>query len=153
MKKVYIFLLTALLGLVLSCEKTGKPADVEPPHEIKKRTNRLIIRGTEEPVSVNPNLSQTPTGIVVNSFLNEGLTKIGKDGMLVPGLAERWEVSSDGKVWTFYLRDNLKWSNGDIITANDFRFSWINVLNPSTKAEYVNFFYIYYVIYKKIKQS
>ena len=142
MKKVYIFLLTALLGLVLSCEKAGKPADEQPPHEIKKRTSRLLIRGTEEPVSVNPNLSQTPTGIVVNSFLNEGLTKIGKDGMLVPGLAERWEVSSDGKVWTFYLRDNLKWSNGDIITANDFRFSWINVLNPSTKAEYVNFLYI-----------
>ena len=142
MKKVYIFLLTALLGLVLSCEKAGKPADEQPPHEIKKRTSRLLIRGTEEPVSVNPNLSQTPTGIVVNSFLNEGLTKIGKDGMLVPGLAERWEVSSDGKVWTFYLRDNLKWSNGDIITANDFRFSWINVLNPSTKAEYVDFLYI-----------
>ena len=142
MKKVYIFLLTILLGLVLSCEKTGKPADVDPPQEIRKKTNRLVIRGTEEPVSVNPNLSQTPTGIVVNSYLNEGLTKIGKDGTLIPGLAERWEVSSDGKVWTFYLRDNLKWSNGDIITANDFRFSWINVLNPSTKAEYVNFLYI-----------
>ena len=109
MKKVYIFLLTALLGLVLSCEKAGKPADEQPPHEIKKRTSRLLIRGTEEPVSVNPNLSQTPTGIVVNSFLNEGLTKIGKDGMLVPGLAERWEVSSDGKVWTFYLRDKRRY--------------------------------------------
>ena len=142
MKKVYIFLLTVLLGLVLSCEKTKKPADTDPVQEIKKKNNRLIIRGTEEPVSVNPNLSQTPTGIVANSFLNEGLTKIGKDGMLVPGLAERWEVSSDGKVWKFYLRDNLKWSNGDVITANDFRFSWINVLNPSTKAEYADFLYI-----------
>ena len=101
MKKVYIFLLTILLGLVLSCEKTGKPTDVDPPQEIRKKTNRLVIRGTEEPVSVNPNLSQTPTGIVVNSYLNEGLTKIGKDGTLIPGLAERWEVSSDGKVWTF----------------------------------------------------
>ena len=58
MKKVYIFLLTILLGLVLSCEKTGKPTDVDPPQEIRKKTNRLVIRGTEEPVSVNPNLSQ-----------------------------------------------------------------------------------------------
>ena len=142
MKKVYVFLLTVLLGLILSCEKDVKPADVKPVQDIKKKTNRLIIRGTEEPVSVNPNLSQTQTGILINSFLNEGLTKIGKDGTLIPGLAERWEVSEDGKVWKFYLRDNLKWSNGDIITANDFRFSWINVLNPSTKAEFSNFLYI-----------
>ena len=142
MKKAYVFLLMFLLGLVLSCEKDKKPADIEPVQGIKRKTNRLIIRGTEEPVSVNPSLSQTPTGILVNSFLNEGLTKIGKDGALTAGLAERWEVSSDGKVWKFYLRDNLKWSNGDSITANDFRFSWINALNPATKAEYANFLYI-----------
>ena len=56
MKKVYVFLLTVLLGLILSCEKDVKPADVKPVQDIKKKTNRLIIRGTEEPVSVNPNL-------------------------------------------------------------------------------------------------
>ena len=50
MKKVYIFLLTALLGLVLSCEKTKKTADTDPVQAIKKKNNRLIIRRTEETV-------------------------------------------------------------------------------------------------------
>lgn len=142
MKKFYVFLLTVLLGFALSCKKDEKVSDEKPVQDIKKKTNRIIIRGTEEPVSVNPNLSQTPTGILINSFLNEGLTKIGKDGTLIPGLAERWEVSSDGKIWKFYLRENIRWSNGDVITANDFRFSWINVLNPATKAEYADFMYV-----------
>jgi oligopeptide transport system substrate-binding protein len=142
MKKFYVSLLIILLNLTLSCKKDMEIDDIKPVQEIKRKTNRIRIRGTEEPVSVNPNLAQTPTGILTNSFLNEGLTKIGKDGALIPGLAERWEVSSDGKVWKFHLRDNLRWSNGDIITANDFRFSWINVLSPSTKAEYADFLYI-----------
>ena len=74
--------------------------------------------------------------------VEEGLTRVDSKGNAALALAKSIDVSKDGLTYTVTLRDNLKWSNGDIITANDFRFSWINVLNPSTKAEYVDFLYI-----------
>ena len=48
----------------------------------------------------------------------------------VPGVAEKWEVSEDGLVYTFHLRKNAKWSNGDPVTAQDFVFSYKRILNP-----------------------
>jgi oligopeptide transport system substrate-binding protein len=62
---------------------------------------------------------------------NESLYRIGANGDLVPGLATRHEVSPDGLVYTFHLRSGLKWSNGDPLTAADFAYSWIKLVeNP-----------------------
>ena len=55
----------------------------------------------------------------------------------VPGVAERWEVSDDGKVWTFHLRKNAKWSNGESITARDFHWSWKRALSPKLRSRHV----------------
>jgi oligopeptide transport system substrate-binding protein len=53
-----------------------------------------------------------------------------------PGLAERWEISTDGLVYTFHLRSNLTWSTGEPITADDVVYSWRRVLNPATASDY-----------------
>ncbi|WP_279306215.1 ABC transporter substrate-binding protein, partial [Paraclostridium sordellii] len=58
----------------------------------------------------------------------EGLVKLDKDGKIAPGMAETWEKSEDGKTWTFKLRKNAKWSNGDPVTAKDFEYSWKRTL-------------------------
>ena len=47
-------------------------------------------------------------------------------------MAEKWDVSEDGKVYTFHIRENAKWSNGDDVTAGDFVFAWKRLLNPDT---------------------
>src|SRR5439155_10548930 len=52
-----------------------------------------------------------------------------------PGVAERWEISPDGKVYTFHLRD-ARWSDGHPVTAGDFVWSWTRVLDPKTAAKY-----------------
>jgi len=49
-----------------------------------------------------------------------------------PGLAENWEISPDGRIYTFHLRTNLTWSTGEPITAGDVVYSWIRALNPAT---------------------
>ena len=54
----------------------------------------------------------------------------------IAGVAENWKISSDGKVYTFYLRPNAKWSNGDPVTANDFVYSFRRILNPNLGASY-----------------
>ncbi|MBL0386658.1 peptide ABC transporter substrate-binding protein [Tumebacillus sp. ITR2] len=65
----------------------------------------------------------------------EGFVRLDKDGKAVPGLATNWDISQDGKTYTFHLRD-AKWSNGDAVTANDFVYSWKRTLDPKTASQY-----------------
>jgi oligopeptide transport system substrate-binding protein len=57
-------------------------------------------------------------------------------------VAERWDISADGLSYTFYLRGNAKWSNGDPVTANDFIGSWRRILTPSLGSDYANLFFV-----------
>ncbi len=64
-----------------------------------------------------------------------GLTELAADGTPLPELAETWDVSDDGLVYTFHLAD-AKWSNGDPVTASDFVYAWQRLDNPDTASEY-----------------
>ncbi|MGL6108111.1 ABC transporter substrate-binding protein [Romboutsia sp.] len=66
----------------------------------------------------------------------EGLTRIDAKGGVQPGVAESWEASEDGLTWTFKLRKDSVWSNGNPVTAKDFEYSWKRTLTPETAAEY-----------------
>ena len=69
--------------------------------------------------------------------LFEGLTRPrGEDNLHEPGVAERWDISEDGRVYTFHLRANARWSNGDPVTSRDFMYSFRRFLDPMTGAEY-----------------
>jgi oligopeptide transport system substrate-binding protein len=71
----------------------------------------------------------------------EGLITFARDGSIIPGAAERWDVSADGKTYTFHLRDGLKWSNGDPLVAQDFVNGALRTLNPDTASEKGYYFY------------
>ncbi|PAW06640.1 peptide ABC transporter substrate-binding protein [Lactobacillus helveticus] len=66
----------------------------------------------------------------------EGLYRLGKNSKVEPGLATKTTTSKDGKTWTFTLRNNDKWSNGDPVTAQDFVYSWRRTVDPSTGSQY-----------------
>ena len=66
------------------------------------------------------------------------MTAFNEFGRPQPAVAERWETSPDGRVFTFHLRADAKWSNGDPVTADDFTYSWRRTLSPETGAEYVS---------------
>jgi oligopeptide transport system substrate-binding protein len=72
--------------------------------------------------------------------LYEGLVAFAADGRIVPGMAERWEVSADGLIWTFHLRDDLRWSNGDALDAPQFVASMQRALDPETAAPLASLF-------------
>ena len=72
--------------------------------------------------------------------LYEGLATLDDHGNPTGGVAKSWDVSDDGKVYTFHLRDDAKWSNGDPITADDFVYTLRRVVDPKVAAEYA---YIY----------
>jgi oligopeptide transport system substrate-binding protein len=77
-----------------------------------------------------------PEGRIARSLF-EGLTRPRPDNMRAePGMAERWDVSGDRLTYTFYLRDDARWSNGDPLTTRDFLYSIRRLLDPMTGAEY-----------------
>jgi oligopeptide transport system substrate-binding protein len=120
------------LGLLLSagaCSRHEPPADV------------TILNGAE-PESLDPAIitGQPDSRVVLGLF--EGLTRPdAKTARPIPGLAERWEISPDGKIYTFHLRTNLVWSTGEPIRADDVVYSWIRVLRPETASDYAGQLY------------
>ena len=70
----------------------------------------------------------------------EGIYRIGKNSKVEPGLATKTEVSKDGLTYTFTLRKNDKWSNGDPVTAQDFIYSWRRTVDPKTGSQYAYLF-------------
>ncbi len=122
MKKILVLL--TMLIFIISCGKSGASS--------KTFTLNLV----DEPKSIDPQISTDINGGTVDDLITEGLTRKGKDGTFVPGLAEKWDKSEDGLKWTFHLRDGIKWSNGDPITANDFKAGWLRGLNPQTASQY-----------------
>lgn len=120
MKRI-LLLLSLVIILIVSCGGS-------------KNGNTLTLNLAIEPSSIDPQLTTDLAGGTVDDLIMEGLARKDNTGKSIPGLAERWEVSENGLKWTFYLRE-AKWSNGDEITANDFKVGWLRALNPETAAE------------------
>ncbi|KRM92765.1 oligopeptide-binding protein [Liquorilactobacillus cacaonum DSM 21116] len=71
---------------------------------------------------------------------NEGLYRLGKNSKIEPGIAKSTKISNGGMTYTFTLRKDAKWSNGDKLTANDFVYSWQRTVDPKTASEYAYLF-------------
>jgi oligopeptide transport system substrate-binding protein len=104
----------------------------------------LVIINGPDPETLDPALGTSIEGLRVIGALFEGLTRNDPvTSRPIPGLAQSWQISPDGCVYTFHLRDNLMWSPGDPITAEDVVYSWLRVLDPLTAAEYAGqLFYV-----------
>lgn len=97
----------------------------------------LNINVGGEPDTIDPALNSTVDGGILCHHAFEGLMMQDKDGVtMIPGQAEKVEISDDQLVYTFTLRDGLKWSDGSDLTANDFVYSWNRAIAPETAADY-----------------
>lgn len=107
----------------------------------RARPDLVFINGAE-PETVDPALVTDQVSMRVSTALFEGLCRNTAAGKPEPGVAERWEASADKKTYTFHLRSNAVWSNGEPLTASDFIYSWRRVLEPSTAADYASQLFI-----------
>ena len=96
----------------------------------------LTIQLGPDVESIDPALNSAVDGANYILFAYENLLKVDKDGKIVPGLAQKYEISEDQLTWTFYLRDGLKWSDGTDFTAEDFVYSWQRMVDPNVAAPY-----------------
>lgn len=143
MKKSLALVLALVLVLSIALTACGpkeqpvaggdKPAAAEP--------KVLRLAGTEPP-NLDPQLGTDTVSIMVDNALLEGLVRV-VDGKVTPGMAEKWEVSADGLTYTFHIRD-AKWSDGQAVTAKDFEYSFLRLLDPATASEYA--FQGYYIV-------
>ncbi|WP_198529967.1 peptide ABC transporter substrate-binding protein, partial [Geminisphaera colitermitum] len=104
----------------------------ETPVEAGLRTQTLHQGIRNEPLTLDPHLATQSTDYHILSALYEGLvSEHPEDLHPVPGVAERWDISPDGLVYTFHLRATARWSNGDPVTARDFADSIQRTLHPA----------------------
>jgi len=126
--------LSACLALVFvlfisGCIRSEAPADV------------TILNGAE-PQSLDPAILTGQADMRVAIGLFEGVARLDpQSARPIPGLAEGWDISPDGKTYTFHLRTNLVWSTGEPIRADDVVYSWMRMLDPITASEYAGLFY------------
>lgn len=100
----------------------------------EKEEKILYLNNGQEPSSFDPPIGFDSVSWTALNNLMEGLTRLDNNHEPQAAIAENWDVSEDGKVYTFHLRDNANWSNGDPVTAGDFAFAWKRLLNPETKS-------------------
>ncbi len=101
----------------------------------------LKVNDQTEPGTLHPGKSETTNETWILNHVFEGLMKKDTKGNNIPGMAKDYKVSTDGLTYTFTLRDGIKWSNGDPITAKDFEYAWKYALDPATASPYSYVFY------------
>lgn len=134
--------ISVLIGLTSTVGSTAKHGG--PMLAAANRHKILLVTVGSEPKTLDPGLTDTDPEGKIEEALFEGLVITDpKDGSKqIPGSAAAWEHNSDYSVWTFHLRTNGKWSNGDPVTADDFLFSVKRVLTASLGAPFSEYFFV-----------
>jgi oligopeptide transport system substrate-binding protein len=124
-----------LVALAAGCRR-------ETPVQIADREGILLMSIGGDPETLDPQLINTLEDSYVTIGLFEGLTVPDPVTLEArPGVASSWEYDDKTMTWTFHLRPDAKWSNGDPVTARDFVFSYRRILTPALGAEYANMLY------------
>lgn len=135
MKKLLsVFLVGMLLLMLAACTATKDAGSESSSGDSKKEDagKVLHLNNGAEPTSFDPPIGFDSYSWTALNNLMEGMTRLNANHEPEAAMAEKWDVSEDGKVYTFHIRDNAKWSNGDDVTAGDFVFAWKRLLNPDT---------------------
>jgi oligopeptide transport system substrate-binding protein len=122
MRKIAITLALMLVASGLAAQETGEV---------------LTIVLSSDNMTLDPLHSYRTDELQVATGIYEGLVAYNPENLRpVPGVAYKWDVSEDGKTYRFHLRTRALFSNGDPVTAADFRESWLRILNPAEEGEY-----------------
>ncbi len=140
-KKVSLILILMLIMTSLSACDSSLGHEVQSEQDenlnvVQIETEKILTWNIGiSPKTIDPGLNATVDGanIINNTF--EGLMR-EKSGKLEPAMAESYDISEDGKVYTFVLKDNVKWSDGKPVTAYDFEYEWSRVSDPASNSNY-----------------
>jgi len=109
-------------------------------------TNNFRINLSTEPPTLDPAQATDQISYTILNAIYEGLAIVDEQGNIQPGVAEKWDISDDRLTYTFHLRKDATWNNGDAITAQDFEYSWKRVLDPNLEPKPSQYAYSFYYI-------
>lgn len=143
-KALCVLLSTAMVAAMAGCGgkaaggSAGSGTGAEASQSGVAEEGKLVLKQslTEELNSLDPNYNYSATAVGMIGNVNEGLYKYGPDGNITLGLASDVQISEDGLTYTFTIRDDAYWSNGDPVTANDFWYSWRRLADPANSCTY-----------------
>ncbi len=143
-KFLMLFMVLALAAVLAACnsdDNADKDSDssTDAGETSEGGTKELNLLVASEPPSLHPGLATDTTSSAILQSTFEGLMRM-ENGKPVEAIAESYEISDDFLTYTFHLRD-AKWSNGDPVTSEDFKYSWLWVLNPENASEYSSILY------------
>ena len=124
-KKVLLSVLSLVVLVFSACSNTAKVSDSD-----------IIVNLSVEPKTIDPSFNAQIYGVIYIQHVFEGLTTRDRNNKVVEGVAESWDISSDGKVYTFHLRTNALWSDGKPVVAEDFVYSWRREVDPAVASEF-----------------
>ncbi|MGL9774894.1 MAG: oligopeptide ABC transporter substrate-binding protein OppA [Sodalis sp. (in: enterobacteria)] len=132
-------LLAATVVTAMGMSVAGQTFAADVPAGVQLSDKQELVRGNgAELQSLDPHKIEGVPESNVNRDVLEGLIINDLQSRAQPGVAESWE-NKDFKIWTFHLRQNAKWSNGDPVTAHDFIYSWRRLADPKTASPYESY--------------
>ncbi len=137
MKRLLLILASVALLIACGSKGTGSTSGTAG------KGSSAIFNMEAEPTSLDPQLLTDMGGFMISDMAYEGLVRLNDKNEVVPAGAESWTISEDGKIWTFKIRQGMKWSNGDTLNAHDYVRGMKRGLEPATAAEYA--FMMYYI--------
>ncbi|MED0995247.1 peptide ABC transporter substrate-binding protein [Bacillus mobilis] len=130
-KKSHLMVMALVTTLLLTaCNNKTNKSDTEAKKQV------LNVTVSEEIPSLDTAKTMDGTSAHVMQNIFEGLYVLDDQDQPIPAVAKSFKRSEDGKKYTFDLRKDAKWSNGDSVTANDFMFAWKRAINPETASQY-----------------
>lgn len=137
-KKSHLMVMALVTSLLLTaCNNKADKSDIE----VKKQVLNVTV--SEEIPSLDTVKTTDGTSAHIMQNIFEGLYVLNDQDQPTPAIAKSFKRSEDGKKYTFDLRKDAKWSNGDNVTANDFIFAWKRAINPETASQYASMlFYV-----------
>lgn len=144
--KFLSILVIAISMLLSACtnngdKQTANEGNTNASNEETKAPQEFRFTLGSNPPSLDPALMTDAQSSIVAAGLYEGLTRLNTKGEPENAIAQDITVSEDGKTYTIKLRNDVKWSNGDSVTAHDFEYAWKRALNPETASEYAYMLY------------
>lgn len=137
-KKSHLMVMALVTSLLLTaCNNKENKSDKEAKKQV------LNVTVSEEIPSLDTVKTMDGTSAHVMQNIFEGLYVLDDQDQPIPAVAKSFKRSEDGKKYTFDLRKDAKWSNGDSVTANDFMFAWKRAINPETASQYA--YMLFYV--------
>ncbi|KPU51514.1 peptide ABC transporter substrate-binding protein [Bacillus wiedmannii] len=130
-KKSHLMVMALVTSLLLTaCNNKANKSDTEAKKQV------LNVTVSEEIPSLDTAKTMDGTSAHVMQNIFEGLYVLDDQDQAIPAVAKSFKRSEDGKKYTFDLRKDAKWSNGDSVTANDFMFAWKRAIKPETASQY-----------------